>query len=195
MEDDSLRQQLSSTVNNTTAAYVPARSVTPLLPVNRNVTPVDALFHSPSMAVQVSRFSTPQPRGIQRLSSRMEHSSMQLPLQTPQLQRPLLTQQKINDSIDNDAPFKVKVLRLLTQNLEKTTQVDVKVNMLIEKVQNILSQSVPGNDHSAIVDISVLPLKTREDLITYEQLLTTDADQYFKLVSIFLMYFIIFLRF
>jgi len=81
--------------------------------------------------------------------------------------------------------FKVKVLRLLAQNLEKTAQLDGKMNMLMEKVQNALSNSINENEQSVIVDISLLPLKTREDLVSYEQLLTTDADQFMKLVSIF----------
>ena len=43
-----IHTQCPSAVNNSTAAgYIPVRSITPLIPVNRNVSPMDALYHSP----------------------------------------------------------------------------------------------------------------------------------------------------
>ena len=92
-----IHQQCPSAVNNSTAGYVPVRSITPLILVNRNVSPMDALYHSPSIAVQPQRFSTPKTRGSQRLPSRMKHPLIQqLPLQASQLQFPMLPKENSN---------------------------------------------------------------------------------------------------
>ena len=55
--------------------------------------------------------------------------------------------------------------------------------MLIAKSNNNLSQSVMENDQSTLVEMSELPLKTRDDLVAYEKLLEKNADQYLKLVK------------
>lgn len=151
---------------------------------------MDALYDSPSMmAVPPQRLSTPQAGGSNRLPSRIEqHPSMQpLPFQASKSQPQMFSKENSNYSSDQqqEALFKAKVLRLLGQNLEKTTQLDGKMNMLMEKVPNALSQSSTETELSVNVDIPALPLKTRDDLVTYEQLITTDADQFFKLVSTF----------
>ncbi|KAI9554934.1 hypothetical protein GHT06_020214 [Daphnia sinensis] len=188
-ENTLIGQQFPSANSTAAAAFVPVRSVTPLIPVNRNVSPIDALYYSPSTAVQPHRLSTPHAPANQRLPSRMEHPSMQLLLsQASQLQFPMLLKENSNYSTNQQqksAMFKVKVLRLLAQNYEKTAQLEGKMNMLMEKVRNALSHLTTENEQSAvIVDIPVLPLKTREDLVTYEQLITTEADKFLILVRL-----------
>ncbi|KAK4024356.1 hypothetical protein OUZ56_009778 [Daphnia magna] len=197
--DDSNTLNLSS-YNNTAAAppSVPDRSIIPLLPVNsnvadaarvlatsytqllpdnRNALPTGVLSHSPSLSP--AHRTSPLAHVNRRLPTNMEHLSLPL-RQSQQIQLP--SQPQSNDSNDKEATFKHRVLRFLCQNLEKTAQLEAKMDMLIAKSNNNLSQSVMENDQSTLVDMSELPLKTRDDLVAYKKLSETNADQYFKLV-------------
>ncbi|KAK4003823.1 hypothetical protein OUZ56_005575 [Daphnia magna] len=197
--DDSNTLNLSS-YNNTAAAApsVPDRSIIPLLPVNstvadaarvlatsytqllpdnRNALPTGVLSHSPSLSP--AHRTSPLAHVNRRLPTNMEHLSLPL-RQSQQIQLP--SQPQSNDSNDKEATFKHRVLRFLCQNLEKTAQLEAKMDMLIAKSNNNLSQSVMENDQSTLVDMFELPLKTRDDLVAYEKLLETNANQYLKLV-------------
>jgi hypothetical protein len=193
-DDDNFGTLNLSGYNNNAAAApsVPEKSITPLLPVNstaaktyttllppnRNPLPTDVLAHSPSLST--AHRTSPLAHVNRRFPSNMEHPS--LPSRQSQLIQ-LPSQPKSNDSNDKEATFKHKVLRLLCQNLEKTAQLEAKMDILIAKSNNNLSQSVMENDQSTLVDMSELPLKTRDDLVAYDKLLQTNADQYLKLVK------------
>ena len=178
VHDRSITPLLPVTRTVPDAARVLATTYTTLLPANRNALPTGVLSHSQSLSPAHS--TSPLAHANRRLPSNMEHPSLPL-RQSQQIQLP--SHPKSNDSNDKEATFKHKVLRLLCQNLEKTAQLEAKMDMLIAKSNNNLSQSVMENDQSTLVEMSELPLKTRDDLVAYEKLLETNADQYLKLVK------------
>jgi hypothetical protein len=81
----------------------------------------------------------------------------------------------------NELPFEVKVLSCLSKILGNLDQLKIEVNVLKGKVDN-LSTSTQENEPIVTVEIPVLPVKTIEDLKLYEEVLSKDLEQFFKLV-------------
>jgi hypothetical protein len=81
----------------------------------------------------------------------------------------------------NELPFEVKVLSCLSKILGNLDQLKIEVNVLKGKVDN-LSTSTQENEPLVTVEIPVLPVKTIEDLKLYEEVLSKDLEQFFKLV-------------
>ncbi|XP_045032642.1 uncharacterized protein LOC123474494, partial [Daphnia magna] len=81
----------------------------------------------------------------------------------------------------NEPPFEVKVLSFLSKIVGNLDQVKIEVNVLKGKVDN-LSTSTQENEPLATVEIPLLPVKTIDELKLYEEVLTKDLDQFFKLV-------------
>ncbi|KZS10339.1 Uncharacterized protein APZ42_025218 [Daphnia magna] len=82
----------------------------------------------------------------------------------------------------NESPFEVKVLSFLSKMAGNLDQVKIEVNVLKGKVDN-LSFSTQENELLATVEIPLLPVKTIDELKLYEEVLTKDLDQFFKLVQ------------
>ncbi|XP_045032962.1 uncharacterized protein LOC116926960 isoform X1 [Daphnia magna] len=81
----------------------------------------------------------------------------------------------------NEPPFEVKVLSFLSKIVGNLDQVKIEVNVLKRKVDN-LSTSTQENEPLATVEILLLPVKTIDELKLYEEVLTKDLDQFFKMV-------------
>ncbi|KZR97126.1 Uncharacterized protein APZ42_008174, partial [Daphnia magna] len=81
----------------------------------------------------------------------------------------------------NEPPFEVKVLSFLSKIVGNLDQVKIEVNVLKRKVDN-LSTSTQENEPLATVEIPLLPVKTIDELKLYEEVLTKDLDQFFKMV-------------
>ncbi|EFX62502.1 hypothetical protein DAPPUDRAFT_120168 [Daphnia pulex] len=181
---------------STTASSHPARHVQPL-PLYTHLLPL------PSHPVTLTQRSTsiPGPPALLNGNSLSQqpttmsspaHHVQQVPSFTPLLPVPSQainrTQQSRSSpsfampkTTGNELPFEVKVLSCLSKILGNLDQLKIEVNVLKGKVDN-LSTSTQENEPLATVEIPVLPVKTIEDLKLYEELLSKDLEQFFKLV-------------